>query len=78
MRFGITLSNRGILLGLTTVPKLLASGDAVEASPRFDSIWASDALFANPRLDAFTRLAALAGRTERAAGNGVHGVVCAA
>jgi alkanesulfonate monooxygenase SsuD/methylene tetrahydromethanopterin reductase-like flavin-dependent oxidoreductase (luciferase family) len=66
MRFGITLSNRGILLGLTTVPKLLALADAVEASPLFDSIWAGDALFANPRLDAFTLLAGLAGRTERA------------
>ncbi len=66
MRFGITLSNRGILLGLTTVPKLLALADAIEASPLFDSIWAGDALFANPRLDAFTLLAGLAGRTERA------------
>ncbi|HEY8289958.1 MAG TPA: LLM class flavin-dependent oxidoreductase, partial [Acetobacteraceae bacterium] len=65
MRFGITLSNRGILLGLTTVPKLLALADAVEASPLYDSIWAGDALFANPRLDAFTLLAALAGRTQR-------------
>lgn len=65
MRFGITLSNRGILLGLTSVPKLLALADAVEASSLYDSIWAGDALFANPRLDAFTLLAALAGRTER-------------
>jgi hypothetical protein len=38
MRFGITLSNRGILLGLTTVPKQLALADAVEAAPLFDSI----------------------------------------
>ena len=28
MKFGVTLSNRGILLGLTTVPKLLALADA--------------------------------------------------
>lgn len=28
MKLGITLSNRGILLGLTTVPKLLALADA--------------------------------------------------
>jgi alkanesulfonate monooxygenase SsuD/methylene tetrahydromethanopterin reductase-like flavin-dependent oxidoreductase (luciferase family) len=65
VKFGITLSNRGILLGLTTVRKLLALADAVEASALFDSIWAGDALFANPRLDAFTLLAALSGRTER-------------
>jgi hypothetical protein len=29
MRFGVTLSNRGILPGLTTMPKLLALADAV-------------------------------------------------
>ena len=65
MRFGITLSNRGILLGLTTVQKLLALADAVEACPLMDSLWAGDARFANQRLDAFTLLAALAGRTSR-------------
>ncbi len=65
MQFGITLSNRGILLGLTTVPKLLALADAVEANPLFDNLWAGDALFANQRLDALTLLAALAGRTSR-------------
>lgn len=65
MQFGITLSNRGILLGLTTVPKLLALADAVEACPLMDSVWAGDALFANQRLDAFTLLAALSGRTSR-------------
>lgn len=65
MRFGITLSNRGVLLGLSTVPKLLALADAAEACPLLDSVWAGDALFANPRLDAFTLLAALAGRTQR-------------
>jgi alkanesulfonate monooxygenase SsuD/methylene tetrahydromethanopterin reductase-like flavin-dependent oxidoreductase (luciferase family) len=65
MRFGITLANRGVLLGLTTVQQLLALADAVEASPLLDSLWVGDALFVNPRLDAFTLLAALAGRTER-------------
>jgi hypothetical protein len=47
-RFGITLSNRGILLGLTTVPKLLALADTVEACPPMDCVWAGDALFVNP------------------------------
>jgi alkanesulfonate monooxygenase SsuD/methylene tetrahydromethanopterin reductase-like flavin-dependent oxidoreductase (luciferase family) len=65
MRFGITLANRGVLLGLTTVQQLLALADAVESSPLLDSLWVGDALFVNPRLDAFTLLAALAGRTER-------------
>ena len=65
MRFGITLANRGILLGLTTVKDLLALADAIEACPRLDSIWVGDALFVNRRLDALTLLAAVAGRTER-------------
>ena len=39
MKFGITLSNRGILLGLTTVPKLLALANAVERYPLLDSVW---------------------------------------
>jgi alkanesulfonate monooxygenase SsuD/methylene tetrahydromethanopterin reductase-like flavin-dependent oxidoreductase (luciferase family) len=65
MKFGITLSNRGILPGLTTVPKLLALADVVEASPLLDSVWVGDALFVNQRLDALTLLAAIAGRTSR-------------
>jgi len=65
MKFGITLSNRGILLGLTTVPKLLALIDAIEACPLLDSVWVGDALFVNQRLDALTLLGAIAGRTSR-------------
>jgi alkanesulfonate monooxygenase SsuD/methylene tetrahydromethanopterin reductase-like flavin-dependent oxidoreductase (luciferase family) len=65
MNFGITLSNRGVLVGLATPRDLLRLADAVEASPLFDSIWCGDALFVNRRLDALTLLAAVAGRTER-------------
>jgi len=65
MELGITLSNRGTLLGLTTVPKLLALADAVEACPLMDSIWVGDALFVTQRLDALTLLAAIAGHTSR-------------
>src|SRR5436309_11274154 len=65
MNFGITLSNRGVLLGLCSPRDLLALADAVEASPVMDSVWCGDALFVNRRLDALTLLAAVAGRTER-------------
>jgi alkanesulfonate monooxygenase SsuD/methylene tetrahydromethanopterin reductase-like flavin-dependent oxidoreductase (luciferase family) len=65
MNFGITLSNRGVLMGLTTPRDLLALADAVEDSPAMDSVWCGDALFVNRRLDALTLLAAVAGRTER-------------
>ncbi|MCC6775693.1 MAG: LLM class flavin-dependent oxidoreductase [Hyphomicrobiales bacterium] len=65
MQFGITLSNRGVLVGLCKPRDLLTLADAVEASPLMDSIWCGDALFVNRRLDALTLLAAVAGRTER-------------
>ena len=65
MKFGITLSNRGVLVGLCTTRDLLALADAVEAAPVLDSVWCGDALFVNRRLDALTLLAAVAGRTER-------------
>ena len=36
MKFGVTLSNRGVLVGLTTPADLLKLADAVEASPLMD------------------------------------------
>lgn len=65
LRFGITLSNRGVLLGLTQPRDLLRMADMAEACPFIDSVWVGDALFVNRRLDALTLLAAVAGRTER-------------
>jgi alkanesulfonate monooxygenase SsuD/methylene tetrahydromethanopterin reductase-like flavin-dependent oxidoreductase (luciferase family) len=65
VRFGITLANRGLLLGLATVKDLLALADTIEACPLLDSVWVGDALFVNQRLDALTLLAAVAGRTQR-------------
>jgi alkanesulfonate monooxygenase SsuD/methylene tetrahydromethanopterin reductase-like flavin-dependent oxidoreductase (luciferase family) len=65
MNFGITLSNRGVLVGLCSPRDLLALADAVEACAAMDSVWCGDALFVNRRLDALTLLAAVAGRTQR-------------
>jgi alkanesulfonate monooxygenase SsuD/methylene tetrahydromethanopterin reductase-like flavin-dependent oxidoreductase (luciferase family) len=65
MNFGVTLSNRGVVVGLCTVRDLLVLADAVEAAPVMESVWCGDALFVNRRLDALTLLAAVAGRTER-------------
>ena len=65
LKFGITLSNRGVVLGTRTPKQLLDLADKVEANPLFDSVWVGDALFVNRRLDAIPLLAAIAGRTER-------------
>jgi alkanesulfonate monooxygenase SsuD/methylene tetrahydromethanopterin reductase-like flavin-dependent oxidoreductase (luciferase family) len=65
LTFGLTLANRGVLLGVTTPAALLELAERAEASGQFDSVWVGDSLFAKPRLDALTLLAALAGRTRR-------------
>src|SRR6266511_4037334 len=65
MKFGITLSNRAVLLGLCGVEDLLRLAEAVDATEGFDSVWCGDALFVNRRLDATILLAAVAARTKR-------------
>jgi alkanesulfonate monooxygenase SsuD/methylene tetrahydromethanopterin reductase-like flavin-dependent oxidoreductase (luciferase family) len=65
LAFGLTLPNRGVLLGLTTPAALLDLADRAEASGLFDSVWVGDSLFAKPRLEALALLAAIAGRTRR-------------
>jgi alkanesulfonate monooxygenase SsuD/methylene tetrahydromethanopterin reductase-like flavin-dependent oxidoreductase (luciferase family) len=62
---GITLSNRAVLLGLTTAADLIDLAEAADRVPGIDSVWCGDALFVNRRLDALTLLAAVAGRTRR-------------
>ena len=65
MQIGLTLPNRGVLFGATTVPEMLAMAERAEASGLFRSAWVGDSLVAKPRLESITLLAALAGRTER-------------
>ena len=65
LKFGITLSNRGVVLGTRTPRDLLALADKVEGNKLFDSVWVGDALYVNRRLDAIPLLAAIAGRSDR-------------
>jgi alkanesulfonate monooxygenase SsuD/methylene tetrahydromethanopterin reductase-like flavin-dependent oxidoreductase (luciferase family) len=65
LKFGITLSNRGVVLGIRTPKDLLVLADKVEQNTLFDSVWVGDALYVNRRLDAIPLLAAIAGRTDR-------------
>ena len=64
LTFGLTLANRGVLLDVTTPTELLDLAERAEATGQFDSVWVGDSLFAKPRLDAVTLLAALAARTK--------------
>src|SRR4029453_5107286 len=64
-RYGLSLPNRGVLFGATSVDELLALSETAEASGSFDSIWVGDSLFAKPRLESLVLLSAIAARTRR-------------
>src|SRR5919198_564430 len=63
--FGLTLPNRGVVTGATTVPEMLGLAAKADTSGVWDSVWVGDSIFAKPRLDALTLMAAIAARTER-------------
>lgn len=63
--FGLTLPNRGVVLGAIPARDLLDLAEIAEACPAFDAIWVGDSLLAKPRLEAVTLLSALAGATAR-------------
>jgi alkanesulfonate monooxygenase SsuD/methylene tetrahydromethanopterin reductase-like flavin-dependent oxidoreductase (luciferase family) len=63
-RFGLTLPNRGVVIGATTVTEMLEMAGWAEDSG-WDSVWLGDSILAKPRLDALVLLGALAARTRR-------------
>src|ERR1041384_5690389 len=65
MTFGLTLPQRGVFFGLTTVREMLALTEKADANPLFDSVWVGDSLGAKPRPDSIALLGALAGVTRR-------------
>lgn len=64
-RYGLSLPNRGVLFGATSVDELLDVSEQADASEAFDSIWVGDSLFAKPRLESLVLLSAIAARTRR-------------
>ncbi len=63
-RYGLSLPNRGVLFGATSVDELLEISERAEASGAFDSIWVGDSLFIKPRLESLMLLSAIAARTR--------------
>jgi len=63
-RFGLTLPNRGVIIGATTVPEMLEMAEWADGAG-WDSVWVGDSIFAKPRLDALVLLGALSARTGR-------------
>jgi alkanesulfonate monooxygenase SsuD/methylene tetrahydromethanopterin reductase-like flavin-dependent oxidoreductase (luciferase family) len=64
-KFGLTLPNRGVIIGATTVEEMLQMAEWADAEPAWNSVWVGDSIFAKPRLDAIALLGALAARTRR-------------
>jgi alkanesulfonate monooxygenase SsuD/methylene tetrahydromethanopterin reductase-like flavin-dependent oxidoreductase (luciferase family) len=64
LTFGLILSNRGPVLNYSTAEELIRLAIKAEESGLFNTVWAGDAFLTNPRLDAITLLAAVAGRTD--------------
>ena len=65
VNFGLTLSNRGVVTGASTLDDMIALAQRADADERWDSIWVGDSILAKPRLDALGLMSALAVVTER-------------
>ena len=63
--FGLTLANRGVIIGAVTVADLMRMTEKAEGSGAFDAVWVGDSLLAKPRLESVTLLSALAAITTK-------------
>ena len=63
--FGLTLANRGVIIGAIKAADLLDMAQRAEASGIFDSVWVGDSLLAKPRLESVTLLSALSAITTK-------------
>lgn len=64
-RYGLSLPSRGVLFGATTIDETIELAEVADRSGLFDSVWIGDSLFAKPRPESITLLAAIAARTSR-------------
>src|SRR5918997_2167958 len=65
VKFGLTLPNRGVIIGATTLQEMLDLASRADGEAAWDSVWVGDSILAKPRLDAIALLGALAVKTER-------------
>jgi alkanesulfonate monooxygenase SsuD/methylene tetrahydromethanopterin reductase-like flavin-dependent oxidoreductase (luciferase family) len=65
VKIGLTLPNRGVITGATTMDEMLRLAEMADSQPTWDSVWVGDSILAKPRLDAIALLGALAVKTER-------------
>jgi alkanesulfonate monooxygenase SsuD/methylene tetrahydromethanopterin reductase-like flavin-dependent oxidoreductase (luciferase family) len=65
VRFGLSVPNRGVVIGAGNPKDLVAMCEAADASELFDAVFTGDNLISKPRLDAIVFLSLVAGRTRR-------------
>ena len=63
--FGLTLANRGVIIGAVKTSDLIDMAQRAEASGAFGAVWVGDSLLAKPRLESVTLLSALASVTQK-------------
>jgi alkanesulfonate monooxygenase SsuD/methylene tetrahydromethanopterin reductase-like flavin-dependent oxidoreductase (luciferase family) len=63
--FGLTLANRGVIIGAVKTGDLIDMAQCAENSGVFDTVWVGDSLLAKPRLESVTLLSALAAVTGK-------------
>src|SRR5690242_4769068 len=63
--FGLTLANRGVIIGAVKARDLIQMTEQAEASGAFDAVWVGDSLLAKPRLESVALLSALAAVTKK-------------
>jgi alkanesulfonate monooxygenase SsuD/methylene tetrahydromethanopterin reductase-like flavin-dependent oxidoreductase (luciferase family) len=63
--FGLTLANRGVIIGAVKVSDLIHMTQQAEASRAFDAVWVGDSLLAKPRFESVVLLSALAAVTTK-------------
>lgn len=63
--FGLTLANRGVIIGAVKAGDLIRMAEQAEAAGAFDAVWVGDSLLAKPRLESVALLSALAAVTTK-------------
>ena len=64
-KFGLTLTNRGVITGASTLEDMVAITRRADQDKVWDSVWVGDSIFAKPRLDSIALLGGLALQTTR-------------
>ena len=64
-KYGLTLSNRSVVLGMSDVASMLELARQADGLPVWDSVWLGDSIFAKPRLDVMVAMGGLAAVTSR-------------